>query len=79
VGVRRVFRARPSDFQSCSPNETLVDALGRAVRRGVDVRLDLPGKTDLSSVLLAGQSNYAKLLESGVSIYERRGPDLHAS
>ncbi|MGD0663664.1 MAG: phospholipase D-like domain-containing protein, partial [Syntrophorhabdales bacterium] len=44
----------------------------------VDVRLDLPGRSDLSSVLLAGQSNYAKLLESGVSIYERRGPDLHA-
>ncbi len=61
-----------------APNETLVDALGRAVRRGVDVRLDLPGRSDLSSVLLAGQSNYAKLLKSGVSIYERRGPNLHA-
>ncbi len=61
-----------------APNGTFVDALAGAARKGVDVRLDLPGKTDFSSVLLAGQSHYTELLKSGVRIYSRRSRDLHA-
>src|SRR5690606_33113951 len=60
------------------PDAQFVEALCEAARRGVDVRLILPANTDSWGTLQAGRSNYARLLASGVKIYERRGALLHA-
>lgn len=53
--------------------------LRKAVMRGVDVRLLLPGKhTDHPSVRHAGRRYYTKLLRDGVRIYEYQPRFLHA-
>ena len=60
------------------PDPQLLESLTDAAARGVDVRLVLPGTSDNWMVQSAGRSHYAHLLKSGVKIYERRGPLLHA-
>jgi cardiolipin synthase A/B len=59
------------------PHPQLLEALMSAARRGVDVKLVLPGKTDNALVFHAGRSRYQPLLEAGVKIYERRERLLH--
>jgi cardiolipin synthase len=49
-----------------------------AARRGVDVRLIVPGFTDSGLVLHASRSSYDELLEGGVRIFEQRYALLHA-
>jgi len=61
------------------PTGRLRRALVRAARRGVDVRLLLPGPhTDHPSVWHAGRRFYGRLLRSGVKIYEYQPRFLHA-
>jgi cardiolipin synthase len=60
------------------PHRDLVKALERAARRGVDVKLVLPGRTDSWLAFNAGRSFYEDLLEDGVKIYERKARLLHA-
>jgi cardiolipin synthase A/B len=60
------------------PHPQLREALVGAARRGVDVKLILPGKSDNSLVFHAGRSYYEELLEAGVKIYERQTRMLHA-
>ena len=60
------------------PDPQLVDSLTDAARRGVDVTLILPGRTDFWAVFHAGRSRYAELLKAGVKIYERRDMLLHS-
>ena len=60
------------------PDPQLLDALEAAARRGVDVKLILPGKTDSWLVFHAGRNYYDHLLRAGVNIYERHGVILHA-
>jgi cardiolipin synthase len=60
------------------PDDEIVLALTGAARRGVDVKLILPGFSDSWIVFHAGRSYYAALLEGGVKIYELRGALLHA-
>jgi len=60
------------------PDEQTVEALTGAARRGVDVRLILPGTSDEGVVFYAGRSYYTELLESGVKLYELRSSMLHA-
>ncbi|MBV8342044.1 MAG: phosphatidylserine/phosphatidylglycerophosphate/cardiolipin synthase family protein, partial [Gammaproteobacteria bacterium] len=53
-------------------------ALGRAARRGVDVRLLAPGaRTDHPWVRHASRRFYARMLRSGVRIYEYQPAMLH--
>ena len=53
-------------------------ALGRAARRGVDVRLLVPGaRTDHPWVRYASRRFYARMLRSGVRIYEYQPAMLH--
>jgi len=53
-------------------------ALGRAARRGVDVRLLAPGaRTDHPWVRYASRRFYAPMLRSGVTIYEYQPAMLH--
>jgi cardiolipin synthase len=60
------------------PDPQMMDALKDAVKRGVDVRLLLPGKSDSDLVWYASRSYYNELLKEGVKIYERNDALLHA-
>jgi cardiolipin synthase len=61
-----------------APRTRGVGILSRAAARGVDVRLILPGKTDLEIVRHAGHGFYADLLQRGVRIFEYQPAILHA-
>lgn len=60
------------------PDQQIVDALADAARRGVDVKLVLPGVSDHSLIRYAGQAFYDQLLTAGVKIYELQIAVLHA-
>jgi cardiolipin synthase len=60
------------------PHPQLRDALQGAARRGVNVSLILPGRSDVPLVYYAGRSYYEELLEAGVRIFERKSRVLHA-
>lgn len=60
------------------PDPQTVEALTDAAKRGVDVKIILPGTTDSSLVQYAGQYHYSHLLKSGVKLYKRRNALLHA-
>jgi cardiolipin synthase len=60
------------------PDDELVTELCRAERRGVDVRLMLPGRSDVQAVQVAARSFYDRLMRAGIQIYERQGAVLHA-
>lgn len=60
------------------PDPQLLDALKDAVKRGADVRLLLPEKTDSSLVFYASRSYYDELLSANVKIYEYQVALLHA-
>jgi cardiolipin synthase len=61
-----------------SPNDQFISALKDAARRGVDVRIILPGFTDSRFVLYTSRAHYTELLEAGVKLYERDDRMLHA-
>ena len=61
-----------------APNKELRQALIDAVKRGVDVRLVVPGFTDSGLILYASRSSFDELLAGGVRIYEQRYALLHA-
>ena len=61
-----------------APKRRAVDLLGNAVRRGVDVRILLPGRTDVPLVRHAGHGYYRALLARGVRIFEYGAAILHA-
>ena len=60
------------------PTHQEKEDLERAARKGVDVRLLLPSKSDSSPALLVQHSHYSDLLEAGVKIYERDDGILHS-
>ncbi|MCX5828332.1 MAG: cardiolipin synthase [Deltaproteobacteria bacterium] len=60
------------------PDDQILKAFTDAARRGVDVKIILPGTTDSAMALYAARYNYSGLLESGVKIYERHNALLHA-
>ena len=60
-----------------APDPQLLAALEDAARRGVDVKLILPSKTDSWLIFHAGRNYYHRLLKAGVKIYERQDVILH--
>jgi cardiolipin synthase len=60
------------------PDDQIMKALTDAARRGVDVKIILPGITDSLLALHAQRSYYSKLLKAGVKLYEHRNSLLHA-
>ena len=60
------------------PDPAMRLALKSAAWRGVDVRILLPGQSDLKLVQWAGRSYFQELLEAGVRLYEHRPGVLHA-
>jgi cardiolipin synthase len=61
-----------------APRPRAVRLLALAAGRGVDVRLLLPGETDVPLVRHAGHGHYAALLRSGVRVFEYGAAVLHA-
>ena len=55
-----------------------VQALRAAALDGVDVRLLVPGGTDIPVLRPLSQAGYRPLLEAGVRVFEWNGPMLHA-
>jgi cardiolipin synthase len=60
------------------PSRRMVALLEKAVSRGVEVRLLVPGKSDVPAASYAGKAFFARLLRSGIEIYMYRGEMLHA-
>lgn len=60
------------------PDQQTVDALIAAAKRGVDVKLVLPGVSDHDFIKYAGQAFYDQLLTGGVRIYQLQVAVLHA-
>ena len=58
--------------------DNLRDSFIRAARRGVDVRIYMPGIPDKKIVNRLSKSYYKQLIESGVKIYEYSPGFLHA-
>jgi cardiolipin synthase len=62
-----------------APPSRALTLLAGAARRGIDVRLLLPGpRTDVPIVRHAAHGAYAKLLRSGVRVFEYQRATLHA-
>jgi cardiolipin synthase len=55
-----------------------VQALRAAAKDGVDVRLLVPGTSDIPMVRLFSRAGYRPLLEAGVRVFEWNGSMLHA-
>ena len=55
-----------------------VQALRAAARDGVDVRLLVPGASDIRVLRPLSQAGYRPLLEAGIRVFEWKGPMLHA-
>ncbi|MGE5607747.1 MAG: phospholipase D-like domain-containing protein [Bacillota bacterium] len=80
--LRSMLReARSSILMTMSyfaPPDDLIDELCHAARRGVKVRLMLPGQCDVRILMTAARAFYEKLMSAGIEIYERQGAVLHA-
>ena len=61
-----------------APRRRAIGILGGAARRGVDVRLLLPGRSDVPVARHAGHGFYSGLLSRGVRIFEYQPAILHA-
>lgn len=61
-----------------SPSRPVISALNRAARRGVDVRILVPRKSDVFFMPWVATSYYPRFLKSGVRIYEFLPRFLHA-
>ncbi|MDB5747773.1 MAG: cls [Massilia sp.] len=60
------------------PDQQVIDALVAAAKRGVDVKLVLPGVSDHGLVMHAGRAFYEPLLAGGVRIFQLQVAVLHA-
>ena len=74
-GARRSIAITNAYFLPTLP---VLRALTSAARRGVDVRVIVPGQSDVLAVRLASRSIYGRLLRAGVRIFEYGGRVLHA-
>lgn len=60
------------------PDKALLDALCYASKKGVEVRILLPGKSDIAFIPWASSYFYSSLLKSGIRIYEYQAGILHS-
>ena len=61
-----------------APNPELRQELIQAAKRGVDIRIIVPGFTDSRPIYYASRKTYGELLENGISLYEHNEALLHA-
>lgn len=79
--ISNIYRARERIWITNSyfvPNAVIMRALVRAARRGVDVRVLLPGKSDIEIVRIASRAIYERLMDAGVRVFEWNDNVLHA-
>jgi cardiolipin synthase len=77
----RLYAAQKSAYISNSyfvPDGSVRQALVRAARRGVDVRVIVPAHSDVEAVKFAGRAQYGRLLKAGVRIYEWQEGMFHS-
>jgi len=60
------------------PSRRLIERLERAVRRGVKVKLLVPGRSDIPAASYAGRAFFSRLLKAGIEIHTYLGEMLHA-
>lgn len=60
------------------PDVQILQALTQAARRGVDVKIILPGVMESGLVFYAGRSFYTEMLDSGIRVFELQKAVLHA-
>jgi cardiolipin synthase len=73
--ARRTLWITDAYFVGVAP---YVQALSAAARDGVDVRLLVPGTSDIPAVAAISRAGYRPLLEAGVRVFEWNGSMLHA-
>lgn len=76
-----IRNARESIFLTTAyfvPGRRLLSLLMDASRRGVDIRILLPGISDVPAAHYAGRAFYTRLLKAGVRIYHYNRVVLHA-
>jgi len=60
------------------PDQPIIETLKNASKKGIQVRILLPGKNNHPMVAAAGRSYYEELVEAGVEIFETNNIMLHA-
>jgi cardiolipin synthase A/B len=78
VAVRHASRRLWMMQAYFAPNKELRRALIDAARRGVDVRIIVPGFTDSGLIFHASRASYDELLAGGVRMFEQPHALLHA-
>jgi cardiolipin synthase len=73
--ARRTLWLSDAYFVGITP---YVQALVAAARDGVDVRLLVPGSSDIPAVAKMSRSGYRPLLDAGIRVFEWNGSMLHA-
>lgn len=76
--LRRARRSITLSMAYFIPQGRVLRELLRAARRGVKVRVIIPGKSDVPVVEWATRHFYEKLLKHGIHIYERKDQMLHS-
>lgn len=79
--ISAIRNAEKSIFLSASyfvPTPAEKQALVHAARRGVDVRLLLPDRSDAKPALAIQHSHYSDLLKAGIKIFESHNVILHS-
>jgi cardiolipin synthase len=71
---RRVWIANAYFF----PPPVLLDALTNARRRGADVKILVPGISDVAIVQSAAQAHYRRWMEAGLELWEYQGVVMHS-
>jgi cardiolipin synthase len=61
-----------------TPSRRMLYSLEEAVRKGVKVKLLLPGQSDVPAAYYAGRAFFSRLLKSGIRIFSYHGEMLHA-
>ena len=61
-----------------TPSRRMLHILEDAVARGVEVKLLLPGRSDITAALYAARAHFTRLIRAGVGIYNYGGEILHA-
>jgi cardiolipin synthase len=75
AAARRTLWLTDAYFAGVPP---YMQALRAAARDGVDVRLLVPGASDIPVLRPLSQSGYRSLLQAGIRVFEWKGPMLHA-
>ena len=76
--IRRAKRSITISMAYFIPVGRVLRALLKARRRGVEIRVIVPGKSDVRAVQWASRHLYSYLLHRGIQIYERKDLMLHS-